>query len=262
MLHSFTPGVAESTGDSPTVLLLHGVSGHGRRMDGLVGHEASGLASRRCIAPDLRGHGESTWSAPWGLEQHLLDVAELVDHVAAHRSTGPLDVIGHSWGGLLALHLAARRPDLVGRLVLLDPAVALPDAAEKAEFLGSQPPFPTFEELLANRIASVGASGAAHAEADCRLVAVEKTNGWQLPWRRAAVTTMMSDTAWDPPRLPRPLPVLLVTAERGGFVNDTLRSSLFLSCGDLYREEMIDSGHMVYWEQLDLVATLVGTFLG
>jgi lipase len=258
MLHYFTPGLAQPSATAPSVLLLHGVSGHGRRLQTLVQHDASQLSTRHCISPDLRGHGQSTWAAPWGLEQNLLDIEELV---AALAPNAVIDVVGHSWGGLLALHFAARHPELVRRLVLLDPAIALPDAAEKAEFFGSQLPFATYEELLAARRASVASPGRAHAEADCRLVAQERADGWQLPWRRAAVTTMMSDTAWAPPSLATPLPVLLVTAKQGGFVNDTLRQSLSASCGDLYQEEQLESGHMVYWERLDDVATLVGQAL-
>jgi len=39
-------------------------------------------------------------------------------------SAGPVTVVGHSFGGAIALTLAATRPDLVAALVLLDPAVA------------------------------------------------------------------------------------------------------------------------------------------
>ena len=56
-----------------------------------------------------------------------------VDHRCERRrwprcstpTRGPVVVVGHSFGGAVALDLAAARPDLVAGLVLLDPAVGL-----------------------------------------------------------------------------------------------------------------------------------------
>jgi pimeloyl-ACP methyl ester carboxylesterase len=49
--------------------------------------------------------------------------AELAGHLT-DRARGPSTIIGHSMGGLVALHLAAHTPELVSRLVLVDvPAV-------------------------------------------------------------------------------------------------------------------------------------------
>ena len=45
--------------------------------------------------------------------------------LAALLDDGPTVVVGHSFGGAVALNLAATRPDLVSALVLLDPAVGL-----------------------------------------------------------------------------------------------------------------------------------------
>ena len=45
--------------------------------------------------------------------------------VSAGGCPQPVVVVGHSFGGALALNLAAARPDLITALVLLDPAVAL-----------------------------------------------------------------------------------------------------------------------------------------
>jgi pimeloyl-ACP methyl ester carboxylesterase len=49
---------------------------------------------------------------------------------ALASESGPADVVGHSLGGLVALHLAARHPDLVHRLVLVD-VPALPHPARR-----------------------------------------------------------------------------------------------------------------------------------
>ena len=84
------------------MLALHGVTGHGARFRDLA---ERGLPELRWLAPDLRGHGRSTWDAPWGAEQHVDDLLGVLDAEGIERCA----VVGHSFGGFLATHLAARR---------------------------------------------------------------------------------------------------------------------------------------------------------
>ena len=98
------------------VLAIHGLTGHGRRWQTLATQHLSELS---VTAPDLIGHGRSSWAAPWTLEANVAALAGLLD---ARR---PAVVVGHSFGGAVALSLAAAHPDLVSSLVLLDPAVGL-----------------------------------------------------------------------------------------------------------------------------------------
>ena len=71
------------------------------------------------ITLDLPGFGES---APVG---EGFDLDEVTDRIAralaAHRVPAPFDLVGHSLGGAVALTLAAHRPNLVRRLVLVAP---------------------------------------------------------------------------------------------------------------------------------------------
>ena len=57
---------------------------------------------------------------PGRREQHVADLLETMDAEGIERC----DVVGHSFGGLLATHLAATAPERVGKVVLLDPAIA------------------------------------------------------------------------------------------------------------------------------------------
>lgn len=100
------------------VLAIHGLTGHGKRWESLFTRH---LPDVPAIAPDLLGHGRSSWDAPWTIEANVAALAALVDAEA----DGPVVVVGHSFGGAIALNLAAQRPDLIKGLVLLDPAVAL-----------------------------------------------------------------------------------------------------------------------------------------
>jgi lipase len=98
------------------VLAIHGLTGHGRRWQTLATRH---LPDVTVVAPDLLGHGRSSWAAPWTIDANAEALADLID---AER---PVVVMGHSFGGAVALKLAAARPDRVAALILLDPAVGL-----------------------------------------------------------------------------------------------------------------------------------------
>ncbi|KUH65603.1 alpha/beta hydrolase [Mycolicibacterium novocastrense] len=96
------------------VLAIHGLTGHGQRWQTLATRH---LPEYAIVAPDLIGHGRSSWAAPWSIDSNVAALAALLER--------PAVVVAHSFGGAVALNLAAARPDLVSRMVLLDPAVGL-----------------------------------------------------------------------------------------------------------------------------------------
>jgi pimeloyl-ACP methyl ester carboxylesterase len=103
-------------GRGRTVVFLHGVTGHAWMFDGAAAH----LDRRaRVLSVDLRGHGDSQWSstAAYGTAEAAQDVAELVQSLG-----GTVDLVGSSWGGLVALRAATDVPRLVRRIVVLDAA--------------------------------------------------------------------------------------------------------------------------------------------
>jgi lipase len=109
------------------------------------------LAGRfRVRALDLRGHGRSGWEEPWTIDQHVQDVLETV--------SGPGAWIGHSFGGRLVAEITARRPELVERAVLLDPAIWVPPpiALERAEATRPDRSFATPDEAVDARFAAGG----------------------------------------------------------------------------------------------------------
>ncbi|MGC5031339.1 alpha/beta fold hydrolase [Micromonospora sp. DT229] len=74
-------------------------------------------AERRVYAVDLRGHGGSDWPGEYRLKLFARDVLGLLDRL----DTGPVDLIGHSLGGLVACRAAAAAgPQHIRRLVLED----------------------------------------------------------------------------------------------------------------------------------------------
>lgn len=70
------------------------------------------------VAPDLPGYGESPPVAPDDYAVPAL--AELMAELVGELGWTRVVLVGHSWGGAIACHLAAARPDLVSALVLVD----------------------------------------------------------------------------------------------------------------------------------------------
>jgi pimeloyl-ACP methyl ester carboxylesterase len=103
-------------GEGDPLLLVHGLGGSAANWVELV---AAASGRFRILAPDLPGHGGSGRAQPRaGMTQFADAVAGLIEREAA----APTLVAGHSFGGLVALRLAQRRPDLVRGLLLAAPA--------------------------------------------------------------------------------------------------------------------------------------------
>jgi len=109
-----TLAIWEWPGPEPAVLLLHGIGNYGRVWD-LVAERVAGRS--RLIAPDARGHGDSTVpAAGYGPEDFVADAIAVLDGMAVARAV----VAGHSMGGAHAMVLAAMHPDRVQALGLVD----------------------------------------------------------------------------------------------------------------------------------------------
>lgn len=72
-------------------------------------------ATRTVYAVNLRGHGASSWPGTYSIRLMADDVT---GWLTARTDTRPVDLVGHSLGGLVACLVAAGYPERVGRLVL------------------------------------------------------------------------------------------------------------------------------------------------
>ena len=104
------------------VLALHGITTNGLSM----ARVAAAVAGRATLwAPDLRGRAASRRvGPPYSLGQHAEDLVAVLDAVEVERAV----VIGHSMGAFVGAVLAARHPQRVARLVLVDGGFAFPPA--------------------------------------------------------------------------------------------------------------------------------------
>lgn len=183
--------------DGRPLLFLHGGSAHARWWD-LVARELA--PSFRGIALDLRGHGESEWSADgdYRLDTHAGDVAAVIAALDLHGVV----VVGHSFGGFVAMRYAARRDPRLAGLVIVDSRTRIsPHSARLLEALRKlpHPRYATRDEAVRRFRLLPAASTApppvlAHV---ARYGIVEQPDGtWTLRFdRRALAGTTAQDLA-------------------------------------------------------------------
>jgi len=114
---------ASQAGAGAPVLILHGGPGLSDYTGPLAAELDDAFA---VIRYQQRGLAPSTTSGPFDVDRHVADAIAVLDAAGAGRAY----VIGHSWGGHLAMHLAARHQDRLLGLVVVDPLGAVPDGGE------------------------------------------------------------------------------------------------------------------------------------
>jgi pimeloyl-ACP methyl ester carboxylesterase len=103
----------------PAVVLLPGTGATAEDWDVI----AARLCDERTVfAVDLRGHGQSDWPGKYSIQLFADDVSSALQHLGGE----PVDLVGHSLGGLVACKVASSRPTRVRRLVLEDVGVPHP----------------------------------------------------------------------------------------------------------------------------------------
>jgi esterase len=130
--------------DSPSVVLVHGGAQNAHTWDTV----ALALRPVPVLAVDLPGHGRSSWreDAGYGPRSNADDLAGML-----RRSAPEADlIVGMSLGGLTVTALAARHPELVRRLVVVDitPGVTRDKASEIHAFIEGPQHFASFAEIF------------------------------------------------------------------------------------------------------------------
>ncbi|MGW5312279.1 alpha/beta fold hydrolase [Nocardia thailandica] len=238
-LHRFGPD------DGVTVLALHGLTGHGKRWEHLAGL----LPEARVLAPDLRGHGRSTALPPWDFETIVADLVALLDAEGA----GAVVVVGHSFGGAAGVHLAARHPERVRALVLLDPAIAV-DPERMGTIAQANLDSPDYTDVAEARSDKRASAWGRDEVADELLEAelaehLVPTAGGRVGWRIAqpAITSYWGQLARPFVLPPASVPTVLVRAGRvrPPFVTPEFRAALAERLGPNLRDLVWDCDHMV-----------------
>ena len=109
--------IVDGPPDAPTLVLHHGLASTQHIWDLML----PALAERyRVVTFDARGHGRS--GKPAGDYGFGTTVADTIAVIRATRSSRPI-LVGHSWGAMVAIEVAARRPRSLGGIVLVDGGV-------------------------------------------------------------------------------------------------------------------------------------------
>ncbi len=237
---------------STEVLWIHGLGESGLCFESFVGHPH--LNRWPHIVPDLHGYGLS-------LEPDSpFSIVETVDHLARWiqaTQKRPLHVVGHSLGGVFALLLAERYPELICSLIDIDGNKSLDDcaysghmtsAADKAE---AKQVFATLlqdvQQVGQNDAASQGyytsllrCDPATFYRHSIELVEFSKQE--TLARRLAALT----------------IPKLYIAGYPGGA---SLRSLELLAKANIPTQHIADSGHWPFIDHPNQTADAIATFI-
>lgn len=240
------------------LVALHGVTQTGRHFAEL----ATRLPGRRVLAPDLLGHGDSRREPPWHLEEH---VEALLERLGDTRA----DWLGHSFGARLAIEVAVRRPELVERLVLLDPALHVlpPVALWAAEHARRERAYASFEEAIERRWAEsqlAATAPRALVEAQLRHDLEPGEDGlWRYRYTQAAVVAAYGEMSREPPPFDRVrVPTLLVLGRDSYVPYDHLLDAHRAALGELLEVRVLAAGHTLLWDAPEETADAVREFLG
>ena len=109
--------LARDSRSVPLVIALHCSGGTGRQWRALTTFLNDAIT---VLAPDLIGtpdRGQWCGSGPFSLAEEAASILGLID-----SCTGPVHLVGHSYGGGLALHIATQRPSRISSLSLYEPS--------------------------------------------------------------------------------------------------------------------------------------------
>ncbi len=247
--------------DEPELVLLHGGAQNAHTWD-----TVAMALGRPLVAIDLPGHGHSG-RPPAGAQavgQHATDVAGAIEALAPQAAA----VVGMSLGGLTALALSQRRPDLVRRMVLVDvtPGVDEGKAGHIVAFVNGPESFDSFDEILARTIEFNPTRSVSSLRRGILHNALQREDGtwvWRYARFREGGATMPPDFGdlWGAVSAFRgPIMLLRGTAE-GSVVSDADEAELLRLAPAARVERVAGAGHSVQGDQPLVLAHLIEDFV-
>ncbi len=251
--------------DNPPVILLHGVWS-----TGAVWHDiAVALAETHHVrSVDFRGRSQTEWSpeGDYSTEAYVADLLGLYEAWSLEKTT----VIGHSMGGGVATALAAKHPERVESLVVIDagPVMRAGSSVEFERQLASlSQDFPSIAAARARQAQALPniSDDAVERRLDARLVERDGRVVWREDPRirtgRRLTVRPSEDEMWK-----RYLSVkartLFILGGNSQIVTDEAEKRLTTEMADAQSVRIANAGHNVFEDNHDDTMTAIKSFLG
>jgi lipase len=171
-------------------------------------------------------------------------------------------IVGHSFGGRLGLEVAARHPERVESLVLLDPAVWVPPhiALERAEERCADESYTSVDAAVERRLSDNPRASREIVEEEARDQLRAGDDGrYRGRWARTAVIAAYGEMAKPPPLDHIRVRNLIVR----GLESDVTPEAVAEACRDTIGSAVaaVPGGHNVLWDAFDATADAMTAFL-
>jgi pimeloyl-ACP methyl ester carboxylesterase len=242
------PAFQAGFGRGPTVVLVHGL---GSRRTHWLATARQLAATHRVVLVDLPGHGETAMPAPFSLERAVESL-----HLGLAETRGPVVLVGHSLGGLVAAVEALEHPERVRALVLVETALRPQVEGEDRDAL-LRALDDDYSGLLRAAYLAFGRDSLQGARLHAEVAALDSSV--IKPWIRLATTVDLSA------RVKRlEMPVLAVLAERSWPAEETwTETARALGYGlipDLVPMRLEGCGHFVMLDRPEELADAIVAF--
>lgn len=247
-------------GSGAPLVLLHGITDSGA----CWGRTADALAERFTVyALDQRGHGES--DAPphqFTYADYVSDIVELL-RVNGHKRG---IIIGHSFGAIIAMAMAASYPDCVSKLVLIDPPLFDLDPATPQEVLDENR-YNFFEWLRklkplnkSELITFCHAQSPNWSDAECDAWTESKLQASPLLWQKDGIPNINDWRAWLQEIV---CPTLLVGGDPalGSLINDSRAAEVVTLLREGQSVQIPNAGHSIHRDQFTTFMNALDPFL-
>lgn len=265
-------------GAGPLIVLAHGFPdfwyGWRRQIPALV------AAGHRTVAVDLRGYNESERPRGWRhyrTSTLAADIEALLAVLTSERDDGLPLLVGHDWGGAIAWRVAARRPDAMRGLVILNaphPAAFLRELRRPAQLLRSwyaiaaqlpwlpEATLRAFDFALLRKLwdASAGRNGMSDADLAMYRSAFERPGALEaaLAYYRAAGRGLRGERRPGSSKVSAP--TLVLWGLRDPALSPRLTEGLDRWVADLQLEILPRAGHWVHLDRPDGVNRAIIAF--
>jgi pimeloyl-ACP methyl ester carboxylesterase len=244
------------------MLCVHGGAAHAHWYDYVAG---AFTRDHHVLALDLRGHGDSQWAAggeAYAYSDYVADLHAFIEQLDLRN----LVLMGHSMGGIVSLQYAARHPERLSRLLIVDTLMRMtPEIAAGLRQVGSRRStgYASREEIV-SRYRLLPGSSSAPPEVLRHIAgqSVEQAQdgSWVYKFDRnvfATRETYDGVPCWDRVRVP----ALLVKGERSARINPEIFGEVKARAPQAELTEVAAADHHVMLDNPHAFAAAVRAFL-